>query len=315
MSRIDPRFVGVEAERWPVPSVGRRLSVLVGENRRLTMSSFTGILADLYENRPLFFLDQPIQYPFFSGSEVSFRTLSRFVNRVGNMLRSLGVVRGDRVGLATKNRVEMAFVEFGAQRIGAVPVPINYMLRAEEIQQLMSDCGCRVLVTDRSVFEENIRDRTRVPSVETWIMVSTRPLPGFHDFGGEIECASEELDAVELAESDLSVIFYTAGTTGLPKGAMLSNGALMFAFRHYARLRAFIPFSKRDLALLVMPLAHTGGHQALLLQMALGSPTYLMGRFVSTASDSERPWTIAPLATARGTDTVNILRNNLVSRV
>ncbi|MGH7858636.1 MAG: AMP-binding protein, partial [Candidatus Binatia bacterium] len=198
MSRVDPHFLGLEAERWPAPPVGRRLRVLVRENRRLTMASFTGILAGLYENRPLFFLDQPIEYPFFQGSEISFRTLARFVNRVGNMLRGLGVRRGDRVGLATKNRVEMAFVEFGAQKIGAVPVPINYMLRAEEIQQLMSDCGCRVLVTDRAVFEENIKDRSRVPQIETWILVSSQKLPGFHDFAEEMSQASEELEPVAV---------------------------------------------------------------------------------------------------------------------
>ncbi len=275
----DPPFLGLEAERWPAPGFARRLRALVIENRRLTTSTFTGIFADLYENRPLFFLDQAIDYPFFQGAEVSFRTLARFANRAGNMLRALGVRRGDRIGLATKNRVEMAFVEFGAQKIGAVPVPINYMLRAEEIQQLTADAGCRVLFIDRAVFEENVKDRSRVPQVETWILVSSQKLPGFHDFAEEVTRASDELEPVAIDDSDLAVIFYTAGTTGLPKGAMLSSGALMFGVRHYAKLRAFLPFAARDLALLVMPLAHTSGHQSLLLFMALGSPAYLMGKF------------------------------------
>lgn len=280
MSRgSDPEFVGLDAERWPAPPLGKRLRVLLRENRKLTMSTFTGIFADLYENRPLFFLDQPIEYPFFRGSEISFRTLSRFVNRVGNLLRSLGVERGDRVGLATRNRVELAFAEFGAQKIGAVPVPLNYMLRAEEIQHLMSDSGARVLITDRAVFEENIKDRSRIPSVETWILVSRQTPPGFVNFAEEIARTSEELEPIELADSDLAVIFYTAGTTGLPKGAMLSSGGLMFGIRRYSKIRAILPFSKRDLALLVMPLAHTSGHQALLLLMAMASPAYLMGKF------------------------------------
>jgi long-chain acyl-CoA synthetase len=173
----------------------------------------------------------------------------------------------------------MAFVEFGAQRIGAVAVPINAMLKAEEIQTLTADSGCRVLVTDRAVFDENVKERSRIPSVETWILVSDRSVPGFLSFREEIERASEDLPPVALADSDLAAIFYTAGTTGLPKGAMLSSGALMFSVRKYARIRAVMPFARRDLALLVMPLAHTGGHQALLLHMALGYPSYLIGRF------------------------------------
>src|SRR5207244_3107969 len=89
----------------------------------------------------------------------------------------------------------------------------------------------------------------------------------------------EELDPVAVADSDLAVIFYTAGTTGKPKGAMLSCGALMFGVRTYAKIRAVMPFAPRDLSLLVMPLAHTSGHQALLLNLAIASPAYLMGRF------------------------------------
>ncbi|MGH7899425.1 MAG: class I adenylate-forming enzyme family protein, partial [Candidatus Binatia bacterium] len=275
----DCRFIGLEAERWPTPPLSKRLRVLFTENRRLTTATLTDRLAELYGDRPLFFLDHPIEYSFFQGSEISFRTLARFTNRVGHWLRTLGVKRGDRIGLATKNRVEMAFAEFGAQKIGAVPVPINAMLRGEEIQQLMQDAGCRVLVIDRAVFEENIQDTRRVPSVETWALVSRRSLPGLESFREGIERAEETLEAAAVADSDLAVIFYTAGTTGLPKGAMLSSGALMFGVRYSAKLRAFMPFAKRDLTLSVMPLAHTSGHQALLLHMALGNPAYLLGRF------------------------------------
>ena len=279
MSANDPGFVGLDAEAWPLPPYPRRMLALTVRGHRLTMSTFSRIFADLYEDRPAFFLDRPIEYPFFRGDEISFRTLDRFASRVGNMLRAVGVRRGDRIGLATKNRIEIAFAQLGAQKIGAVPVPINYMLRAEEIQQLMSDSGCRVLVTDRAVFEENIRDTARVPSVETWIAVSDRRLPGFEDFSELVTRAPEELEPVELADSDLSVIFYTAGTTGLPKGAMLSSGALMFYFRYLCRIRGLLPPGKRDLALLVMPLAHIGGYQALLSHMALAYPTLLVGRF------------------------------------
>jgi long-chain acyl-CoA synthetase len=60
---------------------------------------------------------------------------------------------------------------------------------------------------------------------------------------------------------------------------MLSCGALMFGVRYYAKIRAFMPFAPRDLSLLVMPLAHTSGHQALLLNLAIASPAYLRGRF------------------------------------
>jgi len=279
VTRAEPEFVGIEAERWPAPALLARLRRLLIENHALTTATFTDTFAGLYGNRPAFFLDQPIEYSFFRGDEISHPTLARFTNRVGNWLRSLGVERGDRIGLATRNRIEMAFVELGALKIGAVAVPINSMLRAAEIQQLVEDAGCRVLVTDRAVFEENIKDTRRVPSIETWAAISSQPIPGLESFARGIDRASEALDPVDVADSDLAVIFYTAGTTGTPKGAMLSCGALMFGVRHYARIRAVMPFGRRDLSLLVMPLAHTSGHQALLLNLAIASPAYLMGRF------------------------------------
>ena len=90
----DPKFVGLGAERWPVPPLWKRLRRLVLENRALTTATFTGIFADLYENRPAFFLDQPIEYSFFRGAEISYRTLARFtkITWPGETITCRGVV-------------------------------------------------------------------------------------------------------------------------------------------------------------------------------------------------------------------------------
>ena len=72
----------------------------------------------------------------------------------------------DRVALATLNRIELAFAEFGAQRLGAIPVPLNYMLTHDEIRDLIERCDARVLVTDYHVFHQSIRDRSSLPTLE-----------------------------------------------------------------------------------------------------------------------------------------------------
>ncbi len=274
----------LKGRRWPQPSWGRRYRTLVRENHLFTQANFVDRLAGLYEDRPLMFLDQPLDYPFHRGAEVTYRIASRYVNRAGNALRRLGVGRGDRVALITANRIELAFVEFGAQKIGAVPVPLNFMLKADEIRYLVEDCGCRVLVTDRAVFEGNIGERRRVPSIEHWVLVTSREVPeGFHSLGALMADAPETLAPVELAPDDLVVVFYTGGTTGFPKGAMLTNRGLMESVRRYARLFGFLPRLPHHLSLLVMPLAHTSGHQALLLHIAMATPTLFMGRFDASA--------------------------------
>ena len=267
-------------KQWPVPRFRDKWRILVRDADRLSMSTLPDRLAELYGDRPALFLDQPLDYPFFRGDCVTHRDVARFVARIAHGLQQLGVKKGDRVGLMTGNRIEAAFAEFAAQRLGAVPVPLNFMLRLDEIRFLAEDCGFRTFVTDRSVFENVIRDRSAVPSIENWVVVTSQAAPAgvvrMHDLVAD---QSESFPAAPLAPDDLTIIFYTAGTTGFPKGAMLSDAALMFALRSYGKLVALLPSQRHNLSLLVMPLAHTSGHQALLLQLLMGMPMLLMGRF------------------------------------
>lgn len=266
--------------QWPQPPWRDRYRSLVRENGLLTQANFIDRLADLYRDRPFMFVEEPFDYAFLRGHEVTYDDLRRAVNRAGNALLDLGVRRGDRVGLITANRIEIAFLEFGAQKIGAIPVPFNYMLKADEIRTLVEDCGCRVLVTDRSVFESNIGRRERVPSIAEWVLATAGEVDaGFHSLGTLMAAAPERLEPVDLAPEDVVIILYTGGTTGFPKGAMLTNRGLMFGVRRYARLFGWMPRLPRSLSLLVMPLAHTSGHQAMLLHVAMATPAIFMGRF------------------------------------
>ncbi len=262
------------------PPAWRKWRTFVASPGSVTMATFTDALAEVYEDRSAFLLDKPIEASWFSGNVISYRQLNRFVRRAADLLAKLGVKHGDRVALATSNRIEIAIVEFGAQRLGAVPVPINYMLTQGEIRQLVERCGARVMVTDRSVFDGTIRDVAALPSIERWVMVTNKATPaGVDSFDALMSAASEDRAPALVASDDPAVIFFTAGTTGLPKGAVLTSGGLMSGFLRYARIAALTPTSTSHLALLVMPLAHTGGHQNLLIQLALARPCLVMGRF------------------------------------
>lgn len=270
----------LHAKNWPVPRWRDKWRILVREAEQLSMATLPDRLAELYGERPALFLDQPLDYPFFRGDCVTHTDLARFVARIAHGLKQLGVGKGDRVGLMTGNRIEAAFTEFAAQRLGAVPVPLNIMLRLDEIRFLAEDCGFRTFVTDRSVFENVIRDRAQLPSIENWVVVTSQSAPaGVVRMRDLIAAQPDNFPSAPLAPNDLAIIFYTAGTTGFPKGAMLSDAALMFAVRSYAKLVALLPAQRHNLSLLVMPLAHTSGHQAMLLQLVMGMPMLLMGRF------------------------------------
>lgn len=267
-------------KHWPVPRWRDKWRMLWRDAGGLSMSTLPDRLAELYGERPALFLDQALEYPFFRGDCLTFVDFSRFVGRMAHGLRQAGVGKGDRVAIMTGNRIEAAFAEFAAQKLGAVPVPLNVMLRLDEIRHLAEDCRFRTFVTDRSVFEGVIGGAARLPGVARWIIITSREVAsGITRLSDLITDQPESFPAAPLAPDDVAIIFYTAGTTGFPKGAMLSDAALMFAVRRYARLSALLPSQRNNLSLLVMPLAHTSGHQALLLQLVMGIPMLLLGRF------------------------------------
>jgi len=188
---------------------------------------------------------------------------------------------GERIGLLTRNRVEVVFAEFAAARLGAVVVPLNALLRAAELRSLAADCALSTLVLDRELYEETFGgSRRALPGVERWVVVGRgEPPPGAHALDALLAAGGPGVAPHPRRPDELAAIFYTSGTTGRPKGAMLSEGALMFSVRQQARLAAWLPSRRDDLALLVMPLAHTSGHQALLLQLVMGTPMLLHARF------------------------------------
>ena len=132
------------------PSWADRRRVFIRERNRLNFATWLDRLVDLYGDRTAFALDHTIDYPGFSGDVLSYRDVGRLVNRMAHVLRELGVRKGDRVGLITINRIEMAFVNFAAGKIGAIPVPMNFMLRPSEIDYIMRKSGAELLVCDRT---------------------------------------------------------------------------------------------------------------------------------------------------------------------
>jgi long-chain acyl-CoA synthetase len=129
---------------------------------------------------------------------------------------SLGVRRGDRVGVWLKNCPEFVPALFGIWQAGAVAVPINNFLKPAEVQFILADAGIEAVVLDKSMQEGFAKVAAERAGLKTLFVEAINALAG-----GEAE------PRAELAEGDLAVIVYTSGTTGHPKGAMLSHGNLL----------------------------------------------------------------------------------------
>ena len=149
--------------------------------------------------------------------------MNRVANRLGNALRSLGVGKGDRVGVQLLNCPQLIQAFFAIFKIGAILVPVNPSLRVHELAYIYRDAGMAVLIS-RVDYSDSIREARRgVASLKQIILVG-EALPGDAlSYDAIVKEGPDELVMEDRDNDDTAVMIYTAGTTGNPKGVMLTH--------------------------------------------------------------------------------------------
>ncbi|WP_084043351.1 AMP-binding protein, partial [Mycobacterium avium] len=180
-------------------------------------------------------------------------------------LRGAGIERGQCVAFLDKNHPACLEVLIGGASVGAVTTVVNWRVIGDELVHVLADSGARVLVVGAELRPAAEAAARRVPSLERIIEV-----------GDEYESL---LAAAEPAPSDAGVdtdetalVIYSSGTTGQPKGALLSQRALV---NHAANLAPAFPFGDGDANLVAMPLFHVGGIGYALFGIRAGAPTIM----------------------------------------
>lgn len=206
-----------------------------------------------------------------AGAERDYATLRSAAARVTGLLAGLGIGPGDRVGLFATNSIESVEVLFGAAAAGAVVVPMNYRAKSAEVAHLLRDSGTRVVFT-----EERYRDlieSARPESVECVIVLD-----------GDYPLRRDESDAldevVDVGDGDLAVILYTSGTTSLPKGVMLTHGALV---GYVVGTTDAADGTDRGRTVLAAPMYHIAGLASLLNSTYTGRSVILLPQFDTPA--------------------------------
>lgn len=167
---------------------------------------------------------------------------SRHIAR--RLVGELGVQPGDRVALWLNNCPEFISALFGALQAGAVVVPVNCFLKADEVAYILDDSGSRVLVTEAAMQAAVAKLTATRPDLRVLDKASLPPAdapdPGF--------------TSVARDQEDLAVLIYTSGTTGHPKGAMLTHGNLL---HNVGSCRQVLEAVDVDRFALVLPMFHS----------------------------------------------------------
>ncbi|MFD1625558.1 malonate--CoA ligase [Azospirillum griseum] len=187
-----------------------------------------------------------------SGAVLSYGDLAATSARYAHLLRSLGVVKGDRVAVQVEKSAEAVFLYLACLRVGAAYLPLNTAYTRAEISYFLTDAAPRVFVCAPTT-EEGLRDTAAEAGVGTVLTL------GANGEGSLSERAAGQptgFDTVACGPDELGAILYTSGTTGRSKGAMLTHRNLA---SNAATLHALWGFQPDDVLLHMLPIFHTHG--------------------------------------------------------
>jgi acyl-CoA synthetase (AMP-forming)/AMP-acid ligase II len=248
--------------------------------KNLTMANLQERLAEVYDEEvETIRLEEPLQYHSLNGDRLNQRMGREFINRVCHSLTGpLGVKPGETVAVCTSNNIDLYMILTAVMRIGAVAVPLNYMLKGREIRYIVENSGARTMITDAYVFDGNIREKARVPSITQWVMAGpeAESREGFISLDRLTRESSPELKPINLDPDQPVGIFYTSGTTGFPKGSLTTSRNILTTQKIAA---AVLPAGGRDFGIMSLPLAHIMGFAVATIGVCTGIPGYFMRFF------------------------------------
>jgi acyl-CoA synthetase (AMP-forming)/AMP-acid ligase II len=187
----------------------------------------------------------------FGGRDTTYAALDRSASQIANGLIAAGVRPAGRVALLDKNHDSFYEIWFGAAKANAVLVPVNWRLAPPEVAFVINDCGAEVLFVGADFVDTIAAIRERLTSVRE-VIVTDRDYPTWRD---RQSAADPQLTA---AGSDICIQMYTSGTTGLPKGAQLTNDNLLTELSAVTGAE-WSDWRADDVSLVVMPLFHIAG--------------------------------------------------------
>src|SRR4051812_16598663 len=210
----------------------------------------------------------------FEGRTITYAELEARVSRAAHGLRALGVDAGDRVALFLPNIPEFAVAYLAAQKLGAIAVSVNALLRTDELRYVLGDSGAGVVFTTAAMLPELAPLRGELPALRD-VVVCEGDAPGERTLDDLCASQPDRFRARAMDKDDPAAILYTSGTTGKQKGAVLSHGNVvsnMYAVDHCLRI------DPTDRLALFLPLFHCFGQNFIMNSGLNAGATLVMYR-------------------------------------
>ncbi|HEU4386265.1 MAG TPA: long-chain-fatty-acid--CoA ligase [Blastocatellia bacterium] len=215
----------------------------------------------------------------FLGRSLSFADLDAQSNRLANGLRLLGLAPGDRLGIFMANCPEWEIGFYAASKLGAIACPINSAYREREITYQLNDAGATILLAHATLWPIVQGAREQLNSVREIVLVGSRTVdaaPGIRKYDAIVRGQSADPPATGVDPSQVAVLLYSSGTTGLPKGVMLTHRNLVA--NHEQHMIA-TGMGKDDRYIVYTPLPHIFGMALMGMAIRSGARQILLERF------------------------------------
>ena len=210
--------------------------------------------------------------------QYTFREFADRTRRMGNaLLQNLGLEKGERVAILSRNSMENAESYFSIPNAALVLVMLNFRLAPPEILNILSDAGASVLIVEESFLDALSQIRDQLSFIRHFILIGDAPLPnGWYGYESLIECSPAHEPDVELKQNDLAALMYTSGTTGLPKGCMATHQNFYFVGQSKTEV---MKMREDDCGIVTTPLFHASGEVVLMTGIYSTMTTIIMPRW------------------------------------
>jgi len=211
----------------------------------------------------------------FRDRQITFAELKDNVFKLTDGLSKLGINKGDKIAIYLPSWLEYIYSYLAIWCLGAVAVPLDFMLTEEELISCLSHSEAKALIAKSKANITFAKIKENCPNLKD--VVACEQIEGFLNFQELLQNGTNQTPKAQIQDKDYAIIFYTSGTTGRPKGVLIN----------YAQLGAppksmthFVDFTEKDIILSALPFSHIGGLIYIQNTLCFGLTMVLMERFI-----------------------------------